>query len=63
MGPIAALYVAPQSQGGRVLRRRTPTESAGGGDADPSMTLRVYAHAVASADEVLAQVLGSILDG
>jgi integrase len=33
------------------------------GHADPAMTLRVYAHAVERADEALAQILGSTLDG
>lgn len=33
------------------------------GHADPAMTLRVYAHAVERADEALAQILGSALDG
>ncbi len=32
------------------------------GHADPSMTLRVYAHAVERADEALAQILGEALD-
>ena len=33
------------------------------GHADPAMTLRVYAHAVERADEALARILGSTLDG
>jgi len=33
------------------------------GHADPSMTLRVYAHAVESADTALAARLGQVLDG
>ena len=33
------------------------------GHADPSMTLRVYAHAVGAADEALAGILGEALDG
>lgn len=33
------------------------------GHADPSMTLRVYSHAVEAADAALAQVLGDRLDG
>ncbi len=32
------------------------------GHADPAMTLRVYAHAVAAADEALAEILGAALD-
>jgi integrase len=33
------------------------------GHADPSMTLRVYSHAVKSADASLAVLLGNRLDG
>ncbi len=33
------------------------------GHADPAMTLPVYAQAVERADEALAQILGSTLDG
>ena len=32
------------------------------GHADPAMTLRVYAHAMAEADEALAEILGAALD-
>ncbi|MGH1505172.1 MAG: hypothetical protein ACRBI6_16585 [Acidimicrobiales bacterium] len=41
--------------GVRTLARRL-------GDAGPSMTLRVYGHAVERADEALAQILGETLD-
>jgi integrase len=33
------------------------------GHANPSMTLRTYAHAVESADEPIARTLGHVIDG
>ena len=33
------------------------------GHADPAMTLRVYAHAFAAADEAVAKGLAELLDG